>query len=60
MKKNCQLFSFNIFLDYLASLRKISKYKRVPVSQLINTAIKDYIEAERDAEISRGKSKLGK
>lgn len=58
MEKNYRLFSFNILLSHYKKLKKISRCELVPMSYVINAAIKRYIEAERDAEIKRGISKL--
>jgi len=39
-----RLFSFNIFVDYYRALKNISKRDRIPISQIINSAIRAYIE----------------
>jgi len=46
MKKKTRLFSFHIFLDYYETLKKMSIRERTSVAQIINSAIRAYIERD--------------
>lgn len=47
MKAKVKLFNFNIFLEHYERLKRISDQTRIPISQIINTLIKEYLEKEK-------------
>ncbi len=44
MKQERKMFSFYIFVDLLEKAKKEANEKRVPVSHVVNTAIKEFLE----------------
>lgn len=43
-----RLFSFHIFVDYYNAIKQIAKDERIPISQIINHAIKEYLAKKND------------
>ena len=44
MMSKTRLFSFHIFVDYYKSIKQIAKDERRSISQIINHAIKEFLE----------------
>lgn len=48
MKAKVKLFNFHIFLEHYERLKEISNQTRIPMSQYINIAIREYLEKTRE------------